>query len=430
MPTVKRPEDIIRVRPPISSLWDIARNRDVTTGVGKLIAQDLSITTDRLGVWRQWEMVAGWPVDHGTVADQAAMLALHTFAESATTQTLPRYVAPGDSCTRANDPGWRWHCMRGHGTALADWERRPLGGALEGLAVSGHTHAISDINLLQDELDGKQDELTISTAGAALLNVATPASEKIPQINPDGTISLVDMSGGSSGNTLVIEILADSPTAYWRCNEASGNVLDSSGNALDLTLSGAPIRSFSRLARGLSDEHVRWTDTYAARSGALGVATPWSGSWSCEFMLLLPSALDLDQGVLSVGGVSSEDESANYQLFAAITSSRQLTLIWEYDGGANVIHTPPTTLALGTRNHVIWTKDSVAKVVRCYLNGVCIFVSAYTQEPTGGSASTTEIGRNSTAGTSTAVLGHVAVYAGTVLSSARVQAHAQAAGVM
>ena len=159
-----KPQNVGRLTPPHGTVWDIARNRDVTTGAGKFITQDLSITTDRVGVWRQWGMVAGWPVDHGEVADQAAMLALHTFEESATTQPLPRYVAPGDSCTRADDAGWRWHCLRGHGAAVSDWERRPLSGALTGLAVTGHTHTLASLTEVVSALSGKQPTLTNATA--------------------------------------------------------------------------------------------------------------------------------------------------------------------------------------------------------------------------------------------------------------------------
>jgi hypothetical protein len=148
-------------------------------------------------------------------------------------------------------------------------------------------------------------------------------------------------------------------------------------------------------------------------------------------MLLLPDALAGEQGVFAVGLTGDETEASNYQLYASVTTGRLLSLIWEYGPGDNITFSPPADLLLGRRNHVIWTKDSVAKVVRCYLNGVCIFVSAYTQEPTGGSASTTDVGRNSNNGiVGGSVIGFVAFYAAAVLSPARVQAHAQTAGVM
>lgn len=78
------------------------------------------------------------------------MLALHTFAMDSADNPLPRYVAPGDSCTRTDDPGWRWHCIAGHGTTLADWERRPLAGALAAIesGVSGAQPLDADLTAI------------------------------------------------------------------------------------------------------------------------------------------------------------------------------------------------------------------------------------------------------------------------------------------
>lgn len=133
------PDQVKRVHPPFGSTWDLADNRDhVAAGAdGKLLETDLSITTDRLGVWRQYKMIAGEQVDHGPVANAAAMLALHTFGGDPLLNTAPRYVAPGDSCTRTDDPGWRWFCMAGNGTVITQWERRPLAGAVSARPLCG-----------------------------------------------------------------------------------------------------------------------------------------------------------------------------------------------------------------------------------------------------------------------------------------------------
>ena len=175
----------------VGSLCALMRNRlglNVATPLG---AQELSgtIAPDRRLVVLGHDPIAGFARDHGTVADQAAMLALHTL-DSATLLAEPTFVAPGDSCLRADDPGWRWHCIAGHGTALADWERRPLGGALEGLAVSGHTHAISAVTGLQPALDGKQAGL----ANAAAL--ARISAEPTGPLLWDG----VEIGGGTGGS--------------------------------------------------------------------------------------------------------------------------------------------------------------------------------------------------------------------------------------
>lgn len=217
-----KPKDVGRLTPPHGTVWDLARNRDITTGAGKLTAADVTISTDRLGVWRQWEMVAGWPVDHGEVADQAAMLALHTFGHSALTQPLPRYVAPGDSCTRTDDPGWRWHCLRGHGTMLTDWERRPLSGALTGLSASGHTHSLLSLTEVVTALDGKQDALS----NAAALARITAEAGGLPKWDGGDW-----PGGGSSGGPSIdpdVLIPALGPCAWWR---SGVGCLDGAGDA-------------------------------------------------------------------------------------------------------------------------------------------------------------------------------------------------------
>jgi hypothetical protein len=272
---------------------------------------------------------------------------------------------------------------------------------------------------------------TLSTVGEAMLALAPPASQKIPRIDPTGSVTLIDVpSGGGAASTLDAAILADTPIAYWRCSEVSGNLDDSSGGAHTLTVSGTPVRSFSRLAHGLADEHIRWSSAYASRADTLGVSVPWTGSWSLEFVVLLPAVINVEQGVFAVGAPSSDTEPTNYQLYAALDTGRKLQLIWEYTSGNNVEFKPAPVLALGERYLIAWTKDAASKVVRCYIDGCCVFEASYTQEPTGGGSSVTTVGYNSNSGTSNAVLGHIAFWSGTVLSQERIQAHAVSAGVM
>lgn len=156
----------------VGSLYALMRQMLRLNVKTPLLPQEISATSapDRPLVVSTLTPIAGWPVDHGAVADEAAMLALHTL-DSTTLIASPTFVATGDSCLRADDPGWRWHCISGHGQYLSDWERRPLGGALEGLAVDGHTHEMSDIAELQHALAGKQ--ATLSNAAALARITAT-----------------------------------------------------------------------------------------------------------------------------------------------------------------------------------------------------------------------------------------------------------------
>ena len=144
---------IARAIAAVGSLYALLRNKlglNVETTLGE---QEISVTVapDRRLVVLGHTPIAGFEQCF-EVADEAAMLALHTL-DSTTLLAEPTFVAPGDSCLRADDPDWRWHCIVGHGQTLSDWERRPLAGALTGLAVSGHTHAISAVSGLQTALD-------------------------------------------------------------------------------------------------------------------------------------------------------------------------------------------------------------------------------------------------------------------------------------
>ena len=59
-------------------------------------------------------------------------------------------------------------------------------------AVSTHNTAPDAHADLRTALAGKQDSLTISPVGTALLNLSTPAAAQIPRINADASVTLID----------------------------------------------------------------------------------------------------------------------------------------------------------------------------------------------------------------------------------------------
>jgi hypothetical protein len=151
---------IARCRTVVGSLYGLMRNALGLNVATSLESQELSCTVapDRRLVVLGHEPIAGFARDHGTVADEAAMLALHTL-DSTTLLAEPTFVAPGDSVLRSDDPGWRWHCIAGHGQSLSDWERRP---------ITGHAHTISDVSGLAAALAGKQAALDNAAALARI----------------------------------------------------------------------------------------------------------------------------------------------------------------------------------------------------------------------------------------------------------------------
>lgn len=239
-----------------------------------------------------------------------------------------------------------------------------------------------------------------------------------------------NISGGDVPSaTLADEITTDAPTAYWQLTETGGNLADSAGGGRTLTVTGSPVYAFCQLVRNSTSKGLKFVNgAYASRaSDNLGVTPPWTGSWSVEFVVMLPENLEEELGCFAYGACSLETEASNYQIYASILPDRRPSLIWEY--AKNVVFRPQTVLPIGFKAHIVWTKDAVNKIVKCFVNGICVYSSEYTQEPTGGSSSVIDVGRSSTGTTATGVLGHVAVYMGAVLSDARVMAHAVAAGV-
>jgi hypothetical protein len=60
-------------------------------------------------------------------------------------------------------------------------------------AVSEHNTATDSHADIRTAIAGKQDSLTISTVGTALLNLSTPTAVKIPRINADASVTLIDV---------------------------------------------------------------------------------------------------------------------------------------------------------------------------------------------------------------------------------------------
>ena len=134
----------------------------------------------------------------GAAASEAAMLALD---QPGLDQGA---CLPGDWCWRS-DLRRAYRCISGYGTELTDWEQVPL--SITMADISG----VSSFGLAWLELTGSgaaktalaitRDDITNATAlGRGLLALATPETPKLPKLNADGTISLIDLSdAGGSG---------------------------------------------------------------------------------------------------------------------------------------------------------------------------------------------------------------------------------------
>ena len=354
----------------VGSLYALMRNRLGLNVATSLESQEMSCTVapDRRLVVLGHEPIAGFARDHGTVANEAAMLALHTL-DSTTLLAEPRFVAAGDSCLRADDPGWRWHCISGHGQSLSDWERRPITGhahtisdvvglsaAIDGKADATHSHAISDVTGLINALDGKQSTL----ANAAALARITAGTNGLPLWDngewPGG--------GGPGGGSLLLGL------RHWVVGQESDNA------AIDLH-SGAT---------------CTWVGTAATAAGLVGRALSFAGS---SHVLLPADAARFDPiGGLTVaawakctqaGTLSAvqyicganKDYAANKRTFwIQLETARTITLKRSLDGtlgsaGSNSITGSPATKA-----------DAWALIVATYSSQIGMHI--YTLPAAGG----------------------------------------------
>ena len=330
---------IARCRTVVGSLYGLMRNALGLNVATSLESQELSCTVapDRRLVVLGHEPIAGFARDHGTVADEAAMLALHTL-DSTTLLAEPRFVAPGDSCIRTDDPGWRWYCITNHGQALADWERRPLAGAIAGaqpldadltaiaaqgvsawgltrLADSGATAAKNALGIQRADIGDA------STAGRALMAVSTPSKASVPVISSAGAVTTAPLSslggGGGTGST-ARQILCSAGYARWAYSSgfwsgsggafsigAAFNLVgtidsgtypticrigsDAEGNAMIMRLAAGPLLNFYIAAGGtwyraqadldalLADSRRHTLVCTSSGSGAAGIHCFWDG---------------------------------------------------------------------------------------------------------------------------------------------------------
>jgi len=240
--------NIARITPIVGSLYALMRQMlglNVATPLG---AQELSCTVapDRRLVVLGHEPIAGFARTHGTVADEAAMLALHTL-DSTTLLAEPTFVAPGDSCLRADDPDWRWHCIAGHGTALAEWERRPLSSGQSGTAWGAITGDLAG----QTDLVAALDARAATEHGHSLANLTQSGATngQVPIWNGNQWVPQTPSSGGSSGYTIKTGL------EVW----------------LDCTADNAPVD----LHAGRS---CAWVGTPAGAAGKIGRAFSFDGS--------------------------------------------------------------------------------------------------------------------------------------------------------
>ncbi len=218
--------------------------------------------------------------------------------------------------------------------------------------------------------------------------------------------------GSSSANSNAIsvaapltydqEVAADSPRAWWKMDDASGNPVDSSGNGLTQTVNGSPTYHApgpGATAAPFAITMPVYAGSYFTRNGA-------------SAFLALGDVFTLECWVKRNAGQGAPQiqiqKSGTYSMF--LTSGNNLQL--QQQGIQNVADSTTTLTDQTSWHHLVITKNGAA--VHLYIDAVDVTGPVTNATFTDNTADVTLAGSGS--------LAQVALYA-TALSAARVSAH-------
>jgi len=233
-------------------------------------------------------------------------------------------------------------------------------------------------------------------------------------------------------------ILADSPTAYWICDESTGSTfVDSSGNGYDLTKTANvvlredalyPVPDGTRYPR-----YPQTLTTGASRAGTLGASVPMIGNWTWESIVrcyAVPSATITE--IFTIKG-NGETEATNAQIVIYLSSSG-ISALWETGAGTDIAIVPTAQFSpqAGYPSHYMVTKSGLD--VTFFMNGRKLETVTASGQPTGGTGTVGVVicsdGTYALGPTNSGiVMGHIAFYNGTVLTEEKARARAWACGL-
>ncbi len=227
--------------------------------------------------------------------------------------------------------------------------------------------------------------------------------------------------GGSAVATLAQQILADSPVAYCRLNDASGSTVaaDSSGNNLHGIISGDMTMGVSDGTGGVCALFGTSSAVKISDPGPTSVF-PSANSFSVEAWFLETTALGYNPVLVDKGHNLQPGSWAMSAGTASIPSSFVNQDQGESTGGSV---TAPSTLATGVWHQLVQTTDVGSGFVKLYIDGSLVSSSAFTSRPISTNTIDLQIGVITGVGWwYTGKMSDVAVFNGP-LSSLRIQAH-------
>lgn len=222
---------------------------------------------------------------------------------------------------------------------------------------------------------------------------------------------------GRRGGAYSAAVLADSPLAYWRLGEASGNFADSSGNGRTATKAGTITHDVNSL---LPSDKSNRAISLAGAGWASGAANVNPTAITLEAWVRFTSLATGPSIVYRDTGVAG---NRIFQFRVESTGEIRLT-IWTTGGGPFTASSATGVIAINTTYHVAATYNNANMIV--YVNKTAVKTQAQTGNLASGTGSYW-FGADTAAGHAVSgTIDEVAIYP-TALSSARISAHYDAA---
>ena len=217
--------------------------------------------------------------------------------------------------------------------------------------------------------------------------------------------------------TYASEVLADSPYAYWKCDDGSGSTLaDSSGNAQTISIIGSGLTfGVTQLASGLGNAVTFNGNQFLDRTMSLDFN---SIPVTVECIVSLSDITTNKRALHAFGS-----EALMWRLGDTGDSNGSINTVFGA-GGIGQAHTG-SVMSINTPYHFVGTFDNAGNA-DVWLNGTKVL----THNPTNtnlspGTAFDFGVNSNKIIGT----VQHIAIYRGVVLSDYRIQYHAYIAGL-
>lgn len=228
-------------------------------------------------------------------------------------------------------------------------------------------------------------------------------------------------------------VLADSPLAYWRCEDAFGSatLADSSGNGRSMTLNGTRgLGAYSKNSRLGKCVGMGFNSGY----GSISAASWFQILGDLTLELWFKTPLNLASGDyigLLYCNTSGETEATNslYQWhYQNNGGTLRFSAFHENGAGGDNVVNVNHTMDMTVWNHCVVVRDTTAKTYTFYVNGVSVGSAGYTNNPTGGTSSVLNLARNpsdGSFGSDKAAYDEIAIY-NTKLSATRIFEHYRA----